>query len=632
MKSYDFKKFPVKYSLDGKAIKGLPAGGEVTATYNDGVTVLTYAALTEGGALKITAEIVLYDDFCVTELRAFIENIGDAPSGVISDFCIAGELPEAHPQIIYSNGDDMTNESYKSFTEKIGGEFTLSSKDGYSCVGAYPYVRLIGEKHSQNVAFGYGGEWTAEFKTAGDKTLYCVRQKRLKTSLYAGEKIVSPRLTVMNFTGGERTGANLWRKFYYKHILIKLNGKPLEPVLFLHTWKIGGKNEFCGITDENQISAIDDYVKKGIKPDYWWIDAGWYPCNDDWFNVGSWRADDARLSKNLKAVGDKLKKENVGLLLWFEIERAVSDSDIAAAHPEWLLNVSDKDGNPTKDNIVNFGANGAKEYFLELLDGIIKDAGVKIYRQDHNTFIARALEKTNVAGREGITENLHLQGLLWVWDELKKRNPDLLFDECCAGGRRNDLEFMRRSVPLNYTDVALFDYPVRAFHTYTLYEWTPYFRMHAPKVTDKNGKTLPPDEYSYVNTVTPAITSFLEYYDDEAAFTASKKYLAVWRKLAALQQFADFYPLTERKIAADGFYSVQFDKDAEGYIQAVRFEQCKVDNLTVYPHVKKDKIYEFCDLLSGEKFTVNGSDLCRGLNISLPPKSGKLLYYTAADK
>lgn len=614
MKSYDFKKFPVKYTVDGKVVKGLPHGGKVTATYNDGVTALLYTA--DAAALKIRAEVILYDDYDVSELRASIENASDMPTGIISDFLIYGSLAEAHPTVIYRNGDDMTVNSYKRFSEKIGKAFSLSSDGGYSCVGAYPYLRLIGDNFSQNIAFGYGGEWTAEFKTSNDKTDYFVRQKHLKTKLYAGEKLISPRLTVMNFTGGEAAGANIWRKFYYDRILIKSNGKPLEPALFLHTWKIGGKNEFCGITDENQITAVDKYLKKGIKPDYWWIDAGWYPCDDNWFNVGSWRADETRLSKNLKAVGAKLKKENIGLLLWFEIERATEGSDVASAHPEWLLNVPDKDGNPSKDNVVNFGAKGAKEYFLELLDGIVKDAGVKIYRQDHNTFIARALEKTNTEGRVGITENMHLQGLLWVWDELKKRNPDLLFDECCAGGRRNDLDFMRRSVPLNYTDVALFDYPVRAAHTLTLYEWTPYFRMHAPKVIDGE-KTLPPDEYSYVNTITPSITSFLEYYDDEAAFATAKKYLTVWRKLAALQQFADFYPLTPfSDIKADGFYSVQFDKGAEGYIQAVRFENCPNGELTVYPHFTDGKTYRFCDLLSGENFTATGAEVKRGLTLN----------------
>ena len=30
------------------------------------------------------------------------------------------------------------------------------------------------------------------------------------------------------------------------------------------------------------------YVDNGIKPDYWWIDAGWYDYEEYRLNVGSW--------------------------------------------------------------------------------------------------------------------------------------------------------------------------------------------------------------------------------------------------------------------------------------------------------------------------------------------------------
>ena len=121
METYDFKKFPIEYSLDGKVFKGLPADGEVAADYKAGVTTLKYSAY--NGDLKITAEVILYDNYAVRELRASIENIGKAASGVISDFKLLGSLPEAHPTVIYSNGDDMSINSYKWFSEKIGGGF-----------------------------------------------------------------------------------------------------------------------------------------------------------------------------------------------------------------------------------------------------------------------------------------------------------------------------------------------------------------------------------------------------------------------------------------------------------------------------------------------------------------------------
>lgn len=37
-----------------------------------------------------------------------------------------------------------------------------------------------------------------------------------------------------------------------------------------------------------------------------------------------------------------------------------------------------------------------------------------------------------------------MQGYLAYWDELRRTNPDLFIDSCASGGRRNDLETMRR--------------------------------------------------------------------------------------------------------------------------------------------------------------------------------------------
>ena len=50
--------------------------------------------------------------------------------------------------------------------------------------------------------------------------------------------------------------------------------------------------------------------------------------------------------------------------------------------------------------------------------------------------------------RQGITEIRHVEGFLAYWDELRRRHPDMLIDTCASGGRRNDLETLRRAVPL----------------------------------------------------------------------------------------------------------------------------------------------------------------------------------------
>jgi hypothetical protein len=57
--------------------------------------------------------------------------------------------------------------------------------------------------------------------------------------------------------------------------------------------------------------------------------------------------------------------------------------------------------------------------------------------------------------RQGMTDNLHVQGYLAYWDALRRRRPNLVIDSCASGGRRNDLETMRRAVPLHPTDYPL---------------------------------------------------------------------------------------------------------------------------------------------------------------------------------
>jgi alpha-galactosidase len=40
-------------------------------------------------------------------------------------------------------------------------------------------------------------------------------------------------------------------------------------------------------------------------------------------------------------------------------------------------------------------------------------------------------------------------------DELRRRHPNMLIDSCASGGRRNDLETLRRAVPLLRSDYIM---------------------------------------------------------------------------------------------------------------------------------------------------------------------------------
>jgi alpha-galactosidase len=129
--------------------------------------------------------------------------------------------------------------------------------------------------------------------------------------------------------------------------------------------------------------------------------------------------------------------------------------------------------------LLNEGNAEALNWLIDHVDGMIKSQGIDWYREDMNgAGPLPAWRKNDSVDRQGITENLYIQGHLKLWDELRRRNPGLRIDSCASGGRRNDLESMRRAVPLTRSD---FQFPTmenvvegNQCHTYGLSFWIPF--------------------------------------------------------------------------------------------------------------------------------------------------------------
>lgn len=77
-------------------------------------------------------------------------------------------------------------------------------------------------------------------------------------------------------------------------------------------------------------------------------------------------------------------------------------------------------------------------------------------------------------GRRGMTQMKHVVGHLAFWDELRRRHPTMWIDSCASGGRRNDLESMRRAVPLLRSDYQ-FEPTGNQSQTYGISFWLPYY-------------------------------------------------------------------------------------------------------------------------------------------------------------
>ena len=216
-------------------------------------------------------------------------------------------------------------------------------------------------------------------------------------------------------------------------------------------------------------------------------------------------------------------------------------------------------------------------------------------------------------------------------------NPGLLMDSCASGGRRNDLETMRRSVPFHYTDVGYGNHPVKQKQYREMFEWIPYFRSHSTSWDDpetcsydeKKGREL--DEFAFYTALAPSLSSTVTYDDTEEHFALSMKMQDIWRDAAELELSGDYYPISECRCDPHDWYAMQFDNATEkkGFIHIIRNVLAEDDTYTFgVPSVRDGMTYTLTDRDRGVVLTLSAEELKNGLTVELPKRSGVVYFYT----
>jgi len=629
---------PLHFIYGGRPYHGMPSHTHVTHELTDtNIFRAVYTAVLEEG-LQIELIHTEYRDFPVREWVASFTNIGTADTPILENAVIGGELTGDFLSFVHGTGDNIRETGYDWISDSLADppEISIHPVDGTSCNGASPFMKLCFGDSTLRIGIGWGGMWYAEACRTATGVRYFTGQKRCHTVIRPGETIRTPRLTVLAHTQGEEHGCNLWRRWYIRHILPRENGQPIRPCLCMHNFRAEGKPEFTAATEQNQLDALRQYLDGGIHPDVWWLDAGWYPCdNFEWYPVGTWEPDPVRFPKGLAPIGELCEKEGIRFLVWFEPERSCPGHTLHETHHDWLLTCSrDLEEGHWDNHLVDYENPEALAWVIEHIDAFIKKHHVHIYRQDLNFGgLLPYWEDNEAPDRIGAMENLHIQGHLRFLDELLLRNPGLWIDMCAGGGRRNDLDTMRRAVPLHYTDVGYGKHPVKQKQYRTMFTWIPYFRSHNMSWDKPDGSyggvSNPVDEFAYQCTMTPAITSMTSYQDTER-FAVDRKMAPIWREAAALMLSGDYFPLTECRMDAHDWYAMQFDDSdtGTGFVHVLRNVLVEEDTFTAWIHTEPGRTYTFTDRLTGNSFTKTADELEAGLAVTLPHRSGVVLFYT----
>ena len=371
-------------------------------------------------------------------------------------------------------GDNCTPDSYapRRLTLEPKSEHRFAPAGGRPTSVGFPYFNLEWPGEGLIVVIGWPGQWAAQFtRDAGDGLRVRGGQELTRFKLHPGEEARSP-LIALQFWQGDRVRAqNLWRRWMLAHNLPRTrDGKLPPPILSSCS---GGFFPGIRTSEEGERQFITAFAQAGVKLDYWWIDAGWYTCTD-WPQTGTWTPDPIRYPRGFRPVSELAHSKGMGLIVWFEPERVTPGTFLYTNNPAWLL------GRDGEQKLLNLGNPEARRWLTDHVDAMLTREGIDFYRQDFNIDPLAYWRANDAPDRQGLTEMRHVEGYLAYWDELRRRHPGLLIDSCASGGRRNDLETLRRAVPLLRSDYQAFDgnpafAPGNQGHTYGLSSWIPYY-------------------------------------------------------------------------------------------------------------------------------------------------------------
>jgi alpha-galactosidase len=580
------------------------------------------------GGLVVRCEAVEYKDFPTVEWTLYFKNTGKTDTHIIENIQsldIRWDRSNDNEFLLHHNiGSPADGTDYTPLEIVLGLDTTkrIGAKGGRSTGSDMSYFNLERNKREGLIAVvGWPGQWAAAFIRDMDRGIRLrAGQELTHFKLLPDEEIRTPLSVLQFWKGGDWIRSqNIWRRWMIAHNLPRPGGKLPSPMLLAYSG--GAYEEMYKSTEETHLMWFNRYLEEKIKLDYWWIDAGWYQCDPvGWPKVGTWEVDKKRFPHGLKAITDYVHSKGVKSLLWFEPERVAAGSWLAENRPEWVL--GGKQG-----GLLNFGNPDALKWITDRVDKVLTEEGIDLYRQDFNMDPLGYWRGADAEDRQGITEIRHITSLLAYWDELKRRHPNMLFDECASGGRRNDLEMMRRAVPMWRSDKTMEPIGQQSM-TYGLSMWIPYFGTGTVAWGDAayfvTGKT-PIEAYGFWCSACPSLNLLFDVREKGLDYDKIRQLTAQWREVIPYY-YGDYYPLMTITRDNSAWIAWQFDRpeQSDGIVQVFRransaYESVRLKLRGLDPKAK----YQITRLDWSEKLEMNGEELVqRGLPVAIDEQPG----------
>ncbi|MBB2922061.1 alpha-galactosidase [Cellulomonas cellasea] len=380
-----------------------------------------------GGRLAVVTDVELSEQG-VLRVRHALENRG-GDTFVVGSLDATLPVPDRAREVLDFTGL-WAHERRPQRTMLGHGAWTRETRHGRPGHDD-PYLVVAG---TPGFGFRSGEVWATHVAWSGDKRQW-VERRALGPAVLGGGELLAPG--EVRLAPGERyvapwlvaawsdAGLDGLSDRFHPWVRSWSTIRRARPVV-LNTWEAVYFDHDAATLDRLVDLAADVGVERFV------LDDGWFRGRTDATRaLGDWTVDPVAWPDGLHPLARRVHARGMELGLWVEPEMVSPDSDLARAHPEWVVG---GDALPTwrDQRTLDLGDPGAYAHVRDALAALLEEYPVAYLKWDHN--------------RDLLHGSAHRQttALYRLLDELRARFPGVEIESCASGGARIDLGILER--------------------------------------------------------------------------------------------------------------------------------------------------------------------------------------------
>ncbi|MEE6261728.1 alpha-galactosidase [Plantactinospora sonchi] len=392
----------------------------------------------EAAALELTIEIDL-DRGGLVRLRAEIRNLASDPYQ-LDGLTVGLPVPPRADELLDLTGR-WCRERVPQRHPFTVGTWLRESRRGKPGLDA----TLLLVAGTSGFGFRSGEVWGLHVGWSGNHRIHAERTPEGETLLGGGELLLPGELELAAGTayrtpwiyGSYGAGLDEMSGRFHEHLRREVSPRRRTRPVVVNTWEAVYFDHRL-----ERLTALADAAAR-IGAERFVLDDGWFRGRrDDRAGLGDWYVDPDVWPDGLHPLVSHVRGLGLEFGLWVEPEMINPDSELARAHPDWILATGGRMPEAQRwQQVLDLANPGAYGYLLDRLDTLVREYDVAYLKWDHNRDLLDAGHPPT--GRPGV--HAQTRAVYRLLDTLRDRHPGLQIESCASGGGRVDLGILART-------------------------------------------------------------------------------------------------------------------------------------------------------------------------------------------